>query len=145
PPRSWHRAWSTSGWRPKRSPWHARWSFPRPRFRVLAVGPPIPDRGIRAPRRQKQSPDTCTRPKSTTVGHAREVWPSAVRTASGVSGPGGPTDRPAERSVERDAEFGGEGLDHVLHADLVAADDHVVVLPAPHPLAALGQHGEVLV
>src|SRR5690606_41507123 len=66
---------------------------------------------------------TLFRSKSTTVGHAREVWPSAVRTASGVSGPGGPTDRPAERSVERDAEFGGEGLDHVLHADLVARSE----------------------
>ncbi len=48
-------------------------------------------------------------------------------------------------SGQRDTQLLGEHLDHVLHGDLVASDDHVVVLAVPNALAALRQHREILV
>lgn len=33
----------------------------------------------------------------------------------------------------------------MLHADVVAADEHVIVLPLPDTFTALGKHGEVFV
>src|SRR6201988_1227439 len=53
-----------------------------------------------------------------------------------------PTDRCL---LQCHAEFLSEPLNHVLYANFVASDDHMVVLTASHSLPALGQHGEVLV
>ena len=50
-----------------------------------------------------------------------------------------------EALLQRDAQLVRHDPDHVLDADLVAADDHVVVLAVADPLAALRQHHEILV
>lgn len=44
-----------------------------------------------------------------------------------------------------DAQFLGEDFDYVSNADLVASDDHLVVLSVPDALVALREHREVLV
>lgn len=47
--------------------------------------------------------------------------------------------------IERNSELFSESFDHVLDADFVAADDHMVVLGASYPFAALRQHREIFI
>ena len=49
------------------------------------------------------------------------------------------------RSAQGDAKFLSDHTDHVLDADFVAADDHMVMLAVSNAFAALRQHDEIFV